>query len=69
MESHDFQDEPGAALKVLLSSPGASLEGTRRLRLIRLAVHESTYLVFGVVSDPTLVDAMRVSWLAGVRDS
>lgn len=32
MESHDFQDGPGAALKVLLSSPGASLEGTRRLR-------------------------------------
>ena len=23
MESHDFQDEPGAALKVLLCSPGA----------------------------------------------
>ena len=38
-------------------------------RVIRLAVHESTYLVFGVVSAPTLVDAMRVSWLAGVRDS
>ena len=38
-------------------------------RVIRNAVHESTYLVFGVVSDPTLVDAMRVSWLAGVRDS
>ena len=69
MESHNFKEGPGAALKVLLCSPGASLEGTRRLRLIRLAVHESTYLVFGVVSDPTLVDAMRVSWLAGVRDS
>ena len=38
-------------------------------RVIRNTVHESTYLVFGVVSDPTLVDAMRVSWLAGVRDS
>ncbi len=37
-------------------------------RVIRLAVHESTYLVFGVVSDPTVVDAMRVSWLAGVPD-
>ena len=37
-------------------------------RVIRHAVHESTYLVFGVVSDPTLVDAMRVSWLAGVPD-
>jgi len=38
-------------------------------RVVRHAVHESTYLVFGVVSDPTLVDVMRVSWLAGVRDS
>ena len=38
-------------------------------RVIRHAVNESTYLVFGVVSDPTLVDVMRVSWLAGVRDS
>jgi cell division GTPase FtsZ len=37
-------------------------------RVIRHAVHESTYLVFGVVSAPTLVDAMRVSWLAGVPD-
>jgi cell division GTPase FtsZ len=37
-------------------------------RVIRHAVHESTYLVFGVVSDPTLVDAMRVSWLAGAPD-
>ena len=38
-------------------------------RVIRHAVNESTYLMFGVVSDPTLVDVMRVSWLAGVRDS
>ena len=37
-------------------------------RVVRHAVNESTYLVFGVVSDPTLVDAMRVSWLAGVPD-
>ena len=37
-------------------------------RVIRHAVNESTYLVFGVVSDTTLVDAMRVSWLAGVPD-
>ena len=37
-------------------------------RAIRHAVNESTYLVFGVVSDPTLVDAMRVSWLAGAPD-
>lgn len=32
MESHNFKEGPGAALKVLLCSPGASLEGTRRLR-------------------------------------
>ena len=37
-------------------------------RVIRNTVHESTYLMFGVVSDSTLVDAMRVSWLAGVPD-
>ena len=37
-------------------------------RVIRHAVNESTYLMFGVVSDPTLVDVMRVSWLAGVPD-
>ena len=37
-------------------------------RAIRHAVNESTYLVFGVVSDPTLVDVMRVSWLAGAPD-
>ena len=38
-------------------------------RVVQHAMYESAYLVFGVVSDPTLVDAMRVSWLAGVRDS
>ena len=37
-------------------------------RVVQHAVYESAYLVFGVVSDPTLVDAMRVSWLAGVPD-
>lgn len=37
-------------------------------RVIRNTVHESTYLMFGVVSDSTLLDAMRVSWLAGVPD-
>ena len=36
--------------------------------LIRHAMNESTYLVFGVVSDPTLVDTMRVSWVAGAPD-
>ena len=38
-------------------------------RVVQHAMDESAYLVFGVVSDPTLVDVMRVSWLAGVRDS
>ena len=37
-------------------------------RAIRHAVNESTYLMFGVVSDSTLLDAMRVSWLAGAPD-
>ena len=37
-------------------------------RVVQHAMYESAYLVFGVVSDPTLVDVMRVSWLAGVRD-
>lgn len=37
-------------------------------RVVQHAMYESEYLVFGVVSDPTLVDAMRVSWLAGVPD-
>ena len=37
-------------------------------RVIRHAVNESTYLMFGVVSDSTLLDAMRVSWLAGAPD-
>ena len=37
-------------------------------RVIRNTVHESTYLMFGVVSDSTLLDAMRVSWLAGAPD-
>lgn len=37
-------------------------------RVVHHAMYESAYLVFGVVSDPTLVDVMRVSWLAGVPD-
>lgn len=37
-------------------------------RVVQHAMYESAYLVFGVVSDPTLMDAMRVSWLAGVPD-
>jgi len=37
-------------------------------RVVQHAMYESAYLVFGVVSDPTLVDVMRVSWLAGAPD-
>ena len=37
-------------------------------RVIRHAVNESTYLVLGARFDPKLVDAMRVSWLAGAPD-
>ena len=37
-------------------------------RVVQHAMYESASLVFGVVSDPTLVDVMRVSWLAGVPD-
>ena len=34
----------------------------------RRAIDESVCLVFGAVFDPMLVDAMRVSWLAGAPD-
>ena len=37
-------------------------------RVVRHAVDQSTCLVFGVVLDPTLVDAMSVTWLAGGPD-
>ena len=37
-------------------------------RVVRHAVDQSTCLVFGVVLDPTLVDAMSVTWLAGAPD-
>ena len=59
------------AAVVVCSGNGKNFQLTKCaeiFRVIRLAVHESTYLVFGVVSDPTVVDAMRVSWLAGVPD-
>ena len=36
--------------------------------LIRNAMDESAYLVFGVVFDSALVDAMSVTWLAGAPD-
>lgn len=37
-------------------------------RVVQHAVDESTCLVFGVVLDTTLVDAMSVTWLAGAPD-
>ena len=37
-------------------------------RAVQHAMDESACLVFGVVSDPTLVDAMSVTWLAGAPD-
>ena len=35
---------------------------------VRRAMDESACLVFGAVFDPTLVDAMSVTWLAGAPD-
>ena len=61
-----------AAAVVVCSGYGESFglhHCTEVFRVVQHAMDESAYLVFGVVSDPTLVDAMRVSWLAGVRDS
>ena len=60
------------AAVVVCSGNGKNLRLTNCaevFRVVQHAMYESAYLVFGVVSDPTLVDAMRVSWLAGVRDS
>ena len=37
-------------------------------RVVRHAMDESAYLVFGVVFDSALVDAMSVTWLAGAPD-
>ena len=34
-------------------------------RVVQHAMYESAYLVFGVVFDSALVDAMSVTWLAG----
>lgn len=36
--------------------------------LIRHAMDESAYQLFGAVFDPQLVDAMSVTWLAGAPD-
>ena len=37
-------------------------------RAVQHAMDESAYLVFGVVLDSALVDAMSVNWLAGAPD-
>ncbi len=37
-------------------------------RAVQHAMDESAYLVFGVVFDSALVDAMSVTWLAGAPD-
>ena len=37
-------------------------------RAVQHAMDESTYLVFGVILDSALVDAMSVNWLAGAPD-
>ena len=37
-------------------------------RAVQHAMDESAYLVFGVVLDSALVDAMSVTWLAGAPD-
>ena len=66
MPSHSIK-----AAVVVCSGNGKNFQLTNCAEIFRVilhAVHESTYLVFGVVSDLTLVDAMRVSWLAGVPD-
>lgn len=41
---------------------------TKVFGAIRHSMNESACLVFGVVIDPTLVDAMSVTWLAGAPD-
>ena len=41
---------------------------TEVFRVVQHAMDESAYLVFGVVFDPQLVDAMSVTWLAGAPD-
>ena len=60
-----------AAAVVVCSGYGESFglrHCTEVFRVVQHAMDESAYLVFGVVSDPTLLDVMRVSWLAGVPD-
>lgn len=59
------------AAVVVCSGNGKSFQishCTKVFRAVQHAMHESACLVFGVVIDPTLVDAMSVTWLAGASD-
>lgn len=60
-----------AAAVVVCSGYGKSFglhHCTEVFRVIQHAMDESAYLVFGVVFDSALVDAMSVTWLAGAPD-
>lgn len=60
-----------AAAVVVCSGYGKSFGLTHCAEVFRVVQHamdEWTCLVFGVVLDPTLVDAMSVTWLAGAPD-
>ena len=59
------------AAVVVCSGYGKGFELTQCagvFRAVQHAMDESTYLVFGVVLDSALVDAMSVTWLAGGPD-
>ena len=60
-----------AAAVVVCSGNGKSFQLSHCaevFRVVRHAIDESAYLVFGVVFDSALVDAMSVTWLAGAPD-
>lgn len=60
-----------AAAVVVCSGYGKSFQLSRCTEVFRVVQHamdESAYLVFGVVIDPTLVDAISVTWLVGAPD-
>ena len=60
-----------AAAVVVCSGYGKGFQLTQCaevFRVIQHAMDESAYLVFGVVLDSALVDAMSVTWLAGAPD-
>ena len=60
-----------AAAVVVCSGYGKSFQLSRCTEVFRVVQHamdESACLVLGVVIDPTLVDAMSVTWLVGAPD-